>query len=134
MKKRIYLIIITALSLTSCKQVLDKEIVGIYKQDKFVQVSTAALPPIESLTLSADHVFILESKTAPKNVIKGKWEVLNSRYSENSSGSKEARATIGFSYKDKTTMGELRGTIIRFSAPEGFHPDLFGEIIYVKQN
>lgn len=133
--RSVFYIILSLLTLISCSEAEELDILGTYEMDKYVLRAgiTSQDNMTEELILFPDHTFGLTHFQGLMTVT-GKWEVADISIVKNNFNELEKEAKILFHFGDKHITGKLRGTIFRFESPNDFRPDIYKHRIFVKSN
>lgn len=125
------LIFLILCAVVSCREVNRSVIEGAYASDKFIPITEGAEFGSTRLILHRNGNFNLTEDSA--TLAKGSWTITESAYREGNSGRTEPQAKVEFSFDNKKIIGELRGSIFYFADTNNFQPDVYRNIIYVKQ-
>lgn len=134
-KCKIFLFIISVpLLILSCKKVSQKDIIGIYEIDKFINKGISSEEHVfEFIILKDDYTFELrDSINNSFNSAKGRWEIINSSYQTNFAGKEEPRVSLKIFYHNRIVTPSLEGTILYFDYPDDLYNGRFEKVLYVK--
>jgi len=123
---KILILLILLFCFSACNKNRDKDIVGLYKMDKYVILNKENnIKDYQYLELSPEGVFnVFYSKVDSTSQIQGKWKFL--------SKAKNNGLLVQFEYGGKTIEGTLKGNIFYFLQPNDFHNDKYKSVLYVK--
>lgn len=114
------------ISFFACTKNKDKDIIGVYKMDKYVLLNKSIdIKDYQYLELNPDYTFNLYySKTDTISQIQGRWKLLRKL--------KDDGLLLHFEYGKKVIEGNLKGNVFYFINPNDFHKGKYQSVLYVK--